>query len=203
VGRGLALNPKENLSMKKLIAAFGLAAGLAGAAQAYTITPLNVGPHEVDTSFSSASMLSVDYGFKNHGSVALQIGVEASDGPVLAFNALARNLIGLGLPYLVLELDGTQFASLGSAQGSFGSVATVSGGPSEVTIALAPAEFFQVTVGDWFLDGSGVDFGIDLAGLAGSSFTLTATAAVPEPETYALMLGGLALVAAMRRRRRD
>ena len=185
--------------MNKLLGTFAVAAP----SYAFTVSTLADNGNEVDTSFSSASMLSVDYGFKNHGSVVLQIGVEANDGPVLAFNALARNLIGLGMPYLVLELDGTQFASLGSAQGSFGSVATVSGGPSEVTIALAPAEFFQVAVGDWFLDGSGVDFGIDLAGLAGSSFTLTATAAVPEPETYALMLGGLALVAAMRRRRRD
>ena len=187
--------------MKKLITVCGLAVAL-GAAHAHTITPLNVGPHELDTSFSSGSMLSADYGFKSHGSVSLQIGVEASDGPVLSFNALARNLIGLGMPYLLLSLDGAQFKSLGSAHGSFGSVATVHGGPTDVTIALAPPEFFQLAVGDWFLDGSGIDFQIDVAGLAGSSFTLTATAAIPEPETYALMLGGLALVAAVRRRRK-
>lgn len=187
--------------MKKILTAVALVA--AGAAQAYTITPLNVGAHELDTSFSTSSMLSADYGFKRHGSVVLNIGVDANDGPLLAFNALARNLIGLGLPYLVLELDGAQFQSVGTAQGSFGSLATVSGGPTEVTIALAPAEHFQLAIGDWFLDGSGADFAIDLAGLAGSSFTLTATAAVPEPETYALMLGGLALLAALRRRRRD
>ncbi len=54
-------------------------------------------------------------------------------------------------------------------------------------------------------DGNGVETGQALTAQAGSytlSITATPVAAIPEPETYALMLAGLAFVGAVARRRR-
>ena len=61
-------------------------------------------------------------------------------------------------------------------------------------------ENYAVTVGDWYLNASGTDFGIRTS--PGGSATLTITSAVPEPATTALLLGGLALVGAAARRQR-
>jgi PEP-CTERM motif len=69
------------------------------------------------------------------------------------------------------------------------------GSPSGVDMKGGGTAFYR------FDAGAGIDLlAVNVGGL--SSATLYATTPVPEPETYALMLGGLAALAWLRRRRR-
>lgn len=187
-------------ALRRLAAAAVAAAGLAAMpAAAYTVSVLEANGNAVDTSFGTPTALAVQYGIVNALPVSLSIGREAGDPDVLPLSALFDNFTGAGFEQLVLSLTGTTFAALGTANGTFGTVATVGGGGAAATIGLAPPEFVAVYVGDWLLDGANTDFGISLAGVEGS-ITLTASV-IPEPGTYALLLGGLAALAFAVRRR--
>lgn len=168
-------------------------------ARAITIGTVNSNGNLVDTSFSNASMLSVGIDAVNTQSVSVQVLTSNSDPAVLPLNGLLRNLIGLGISQVDLVLSGASFANMGTAVGSFGSVASVTSNGTSVQIRLAPAENFEVALGDWFLNGAGSDFGINLAGNNGA-FTLSVSA-VPEPGAWALWAAGLAFVAGLARRR--
>ena len=181
------------------LAALALAA-TAATAQAYTIDAITDNGNVVDTSFATGSMLSIGIDGRNFQPVTLTLGVQPRDPEVLPFNALWRNLVGLGVPQIDLVLQGATFATLGGAAGTFGTQAVVSGGPGLATIRLVPPENVEVAIGDWFLDGARADFGINLAD-ATPSFTLTVSA-VPEAGTLALWASGLALMAGWARRRR-
>jgi hypothetical protein len=191
----------EDITMKtSFLLLASCAALLASApARAISIGTVNGNGNVVDTSFSSASMLSISIDALNNQPVSVQVLTSAGDPAVLPLNGLLRNLIGLGVPQVDLMLSGASFANMGTATGSFGGVATVSGGGMQAQIRLAPAENFEMAFGDWFLDGAGSDFGINLAGNNGA-FTLTVSA-VPEPGAWALWAAGLAFVAGLARRR--
>jgi MYXO-CTERM domain-containing protein len=191
----------SNLRISALAAAIALGAALPGAASAFTIDSVAANGNGVDTSWSTASMLSVEIDAKAFpGNVSITVGVESGDPDVLRFNALLRNLVGLGLTMVDLQLGGASFAQIGGAAGTFGSLATVSGDGAAARIKLAPPEFVEVAIGDWFLDGQRLDFGIRLPA-AGQSFTL-GVSAVPEPGTWAMWAAGLMVVAGAARRRR-
>jgi PEP-CTERM motif len=191
--------------MKKtlpLLAACAAALLAAAPAHAITIGTVTANGNTVDTSFSTASMLSVAVDARNNLPVSVQVLTEAGDPAVLALNGLVRNLIGLGIPQVRLTLTGASFANAGGATGTFGSVPSVSGGgngSSWAAITLAPSEMVEVSFGDWFQDGSQPDFGINLAGVDGA-FTLSVTA-VPEPGTVALWALGIAALGGVARRR--
>lgn len=174
--------------------------------------------NEVDTSFSEGNMLSIDFGLKNTLPVTVSVVPSALQAIVL-FNARVRNLTGEGFERITLSLLGgatfqaqsfstpglgqhTTFGPLesGSAAGTFGSIASVSGGGALATISFTGPEYVEAYLGDWFLDGSGSDFRIYL-GAVTDPIQLTITATVPEPEAWAMMLGGLFAVGALARRR--
>ncbi len=194
-------DPKDITMKTSFLLLASCAALLASApARAISIGTVNGNGNLVDTSFSSASMLSIAIDALNTRPVSVQVLTSSSDPAVLPLNGLLRNLIGLGISQVDLVLSGASFASMGTAAGSFGSVATVTGGGTLAQIRLAPAENFEVAFGDWFLNGAGSDFGINLMGNNGS-FTLSVSA-VPEPGAWALWAAGLAFVAGLARRRR-
>lgn len=178
-----------------------LAFALASTAQAYTLDVLQANGNTLDSSFSSPEMLSLDIGLHNTLPVTLALTRDGTDLPMLAFNAIVRNYIGLGFEGLQLTLSGGLFNSLGSAGATFGAVATVSGSASQATIGFSGPEYVEAILGDWFLDGSQTDFVLDISNATGP-VTLTLAAVVPEPESAALMLAGLALLAGWGRRAR-
>jgi hypothetical protein len=108
----------------------------------------------VDPGFSTSSMLSVDHGFTQFGCVLLQIDVGTSDGALLSFKVLAQNLTGLGLNQL--SFSSTARAVRDHRRGGPQGRQRGHGGRQPRRrdhLADAP-EFFQITAGDWFLDGS-------------------------------------------------
>lgn len=178
-----------------LIAAFTLPA------HAFTVDVLDANGNDIDTSWSLVDMLSVDVGLRQGGSITLGIHTDAADDATLAFNAVLRNLVGLGIENLTFSLTGTTFSTLGSASGTFASTAQVSGAGSLAQVRFTGPEYYEAYIGDWLLNGSNTDFSIDLAG-ATAPITLTITASVPEPSTYAMLLAGLGLAGFAARRRR-
>lgn len=189
------------MNLHTFSAAALLAAFVSLPAHAFTVDVVDASGNDVDSSFSQPGMLSVEFGLKNALPVTLGIAAEAGDPALLAFNATLKNLIGEGFERITLELQGTTFASLGSASGTFGSIATVSGAGALASVSFSGPEYVEAYVGDWFLDGSGSDFAIDLAGATGP-VSLTITASVPEPSTWAMLVAGLGLAVATARRRR-
>lgn len=177
-----------------------LAAFVSLPAHAFTVDVVDANGNDVDSSFSLPGMLSVEFGLKNALPVTLGITSDAGDPASLAFNAALKNLIGDGFERITFALQGATFTTLGSAAGTFGSMATVSGSGALASVSFAGPEYVEAYIGDWFLDGTGSDFAIDLAGATGP-VSLTITASVPEPESYALMLAGLALIGFAARRR--
>lgn len=175
------------------LCAAALSAAFAPAAQAYTLSVLQANGNSVDSSFSTTDMLSLDIGLSNGLPITLQLTPDAlGDVPMLNFNAIVRNLTGLGLERLQIDLDGGQFHSLGSAGGTFSTLALVSGSYNSASIQFSGPEYYEATLGDWYLSGSASDFVLDIANAnAAHPLTMTLTATVPEPGQWALMLAGL------------
>lgn len=146
--------------------------------------------------YSGAGLLSFDIDFADNAPVTLNYTVEAGDllAPV-DFNAILRNFTGLGQSWISFTLTGGAFDGIGSVTRSFGGTTTVGGDSHYALLNFNPPEFLDVEIGDPLgTNLAANDWSLSLAGLqAGGSFSITATS-VPEPSTYALMLGALGLL---------
>ncbi|MFG6416954.1 PEP-CTERM sorting domain-containing protein [Roseateles sp. DC23W] len=182
---------KHHLLAAALVAAFA-----AAPAQAVTLTSSS---GAAVTSYSSGSLLAYDLDFTTLGTASLTFTLDAADiGSTLSFNALVRNLSGLGIDGVTMTLTGASFGEPGSIATDGFQAITASGSSAQ----QAWARFSPGLTTDLYLGaplGEGTNWTINLAGAqAGGSFTIAV--AVPEPETYALMLAGMALVGVAARR---
>ncbi|WP_349742504.1 PEP-CTERM sorting domain-containing protein [Roseateles cavernae] len=191
--------------MKTTLIATALLA-LAAQAQAAQYTGAQ-GTAVVGTDYVTASELFFDLDFASRGSVTLSFAVEAQDlaSPLLSFNSVVRNLSGLGFEGVSVKLDGASFAlpqgtvatdgfqPVQSWGSNSGALWAKFGGPGVTTDFYLGKPLAEMVGTDWTLDLSGRQ--------VGDVFSITV--AVPEPESYALMLVGLAAVGWVARRRKS
>jgi PEP-CTERM motif len=186
-----------------LLTAAALCAVLSAPAHAVTLVDYTGPAGTVVTDYSTDGLLSFDLDMASQLGTTMTFALSAADlsGP-LAFNAVIRNFTGLGLDALSFSLNGTSFGSLGTVTRTFGGTATTSldGTGQTAFVNFSSPEYLDVALGASTGVLGQVDWSINTTGLRAGD-TLTITAAVPEPATYALMLAGFAAVGFAARRR--
>ncbi len=173
-------------------------------AQALTLVSSSVNGNAIDASFSTPELVAVDIAFRAPGAVSLvfELGADDLSRGSAGFNSIVDNLSGQGFGLLRIEVDRGTLSAGGFASNDGGVTATAADARS-VGLMFQPPMTTQAYLGDALLTGTSADWTIGFDSLsAGDTLTLTVTAAIPEPTTWALTLGGLALVVTAGRRAR-
>jgi len=191
-------------SIRSIVLAGALCACLVpGSASALSLVGGPVGPGTVTFDFSTPEMVAVDIAFTAPGTIFLTYELDAADVTrgSAGFNSIVDNLSGAGFAWLEID-TGAAGLLAGSAASNDGGVAMIVSGPGKVRLDFAPSLTTQAYLGDPLFTGAASDWAIPLAGLAaGDRFELAMTAAVPEPATWGMAAAGLAVIAALARRR--
>lgn len=159
------------------------------------------------TEYTLGSALSFDLDLLSKAPITLNFTIESSDlsGDPMTFNALVRNLSGLGFDGITVTLSGITFANPAGTISTDG-FAAVSGSGSSATQAWAsftPALTSEFYIGNPLGNANQVDWTLNLDGLkAGKQFSITVATPVPEPEAYGLAIAGLAALGLAARRRK-
>jgi len=189
--------------MKKLLASCALLALAAIPAQAATFQNAVTTGGTVVNDFSGAGLISFDIDFANLAPVTLNYEIDADDnGSPITFSSVIRNFTGTGIDTLVFTLSMSNFDSVGSVT-TFNANAIVSlnGEGNVASISFPGSEYLDVFVGNPTGEPGRIAWTINSNALR-SGDLLSITAAVPEPETYAMLLAGLGLIGAAARRRK-
>lgn len=197
------MNTKILISAASALALLALAAAPAQAVQYNGATGTGV----TVTDFSGAGLVGFDLDFAARGTATLSFALDAQDLALgsLSFNALVRNLSGLGFEGARVTLDGIGFALPAGTLTTDGFQPVLASGSSAQGLWArfgGPGLTSEFYIGNPLAQAGAADWSLDLAGhQVGDTFSITV--AVPEPETYALMLAGLAAVGWVARRRRQ
>lgn len=190
--------------MKKIIASLALSALATSSAMASVFVNAVAMPGNEVQDFSEAGLIAFNLDLRHLSTVTLSYTLTAEDlaGP-LTFNAVIANLGALDLNSVRFSLSAGSFDSIGTVSRTFGGTASVTtwGGNSHARIVLDTPEYFELEVGNPYLQAGQMDWTVSTAQLKAGD-TLSITVAVPEPQTYALVLGGLAVAGIAVRRRR-
>ncbi len=192
------------MRMTKTIAGVFAALCIAANASAAVLTSVNGSTANIVTDYSAGTALSFDLDLANFTPVTLNFSVQATDlaNPVLSFNALMRNLTGLGFAQLDVSLTNATFAQTGTIAPTFGTLGSFSSSATGAFATFNPAEPAELYFGNPLALAGQRDWTLSLAGLAvGDSFSIRTS--VPEPTSYALLLGGLAMLYMARRRKQE
>jgi len=177
------------------------ASALLAAAPAHAISFNGVWAGDSDViDYSAEGLLSFDIDFSSRSPVTLNYTVDAADlaAGSLAFNAVLLNSLGYGVPGYSITLSTGQFGNTGTASGDWTGAGSIQFSGTTASIRFMDLETLDAVIGD--ARGTGAT-NWSIGGLnAGDSFSITVTA-VPEPETYAMLLAGLGIVGGIARRR--
>jgi hypothetical protein len=192
-------------SIRSIVLAGALCACLIpGSASALSLVGGPVGPGTVTFDFSTPEMVAVDIAFTAPGTIFLTYELDAADMTrgTVGFNSIIDNLSGEAFAWLQIGAGAPGLFFPGSAASNDGDVALANFGPAGLRLDFTPAMTTQAYLGDPLFTGAASDWTLSLAGLAaGNRIVLAVTAAVPEPATWAMSGAGLAVIAALARRR--
>jgi len=192
-------------SLFRPLIALGAALAVASQAQALTLDNVVANGNVVNTDFVLPGQIGLDLAFLSQAPVSLSFTLDASDGAGTGvwFNAVVREVSGAALSQVRLALSGGAFFS-----GPAGSAFTLAGvalapsltaGNTQVALLASPATA-EIYLGNPLGLPGPQDWQIAYELASGPGFTLTVTQ-VPEPQTWALLLGGLGGLLVMARRR--
>ena len=173
-------------------------------AHALTFVSQTTNGNTVDLAFAASDTIAADVGFLAPGSVTITWQLDADDvvRGAAAFNSIVDNFSATPFGALTVHVDGGAITPGGFASND-GAMTLTAQDARSVSFVFTPAMATQAYLGDPFLSGSTPDWSISLAGLAaGDTLSVTMTTAVPEPGTWAMLAGGLVLLALNAGRRR-
>ncbi len=180
-------------------------------AQAVSLSSVQATGGSTVADFTVDQSISLDVDLRALSPVTLNFTLSAADVAAggLSFNALVRDMAGIGLPDVSVQLQG-QGVSFTGQPGSFGtdgfaSVTLTGSNSTQAWASFSPAVTTELYVGNPLQQVGQTDWQIALNGRqAGDTFSVTLQAApVPEPSTYALLVAGVGVAGLAARRRKQ
>ena len=189
------------MKFRHIAAALMGALAISGQASAATFVESSGAAHSF-TDYTVGSSVSFDLDLQQLSAVTLTFSLDADDlaAGQLSFSSLVRNMTALGVDRVYIALNGVSFASAGSIT-TDGFVNVTSSGSNA---GAAWATFGPALTTDFYIGNplaGTTDWALSLAGRqVGDTFSVT-VAAVPEADTYAMVVAGLAVLGLALRRR--
>ena len=157
-------------------------------------------------SYGAGAAQSFDVNFGKLTSATLEFVTFRDEvTPTMSFNALINNFTAFNIDGLIVKLTGGAVFQMpyGSVTPTFGTLGSTGTTPTMSSSYLSSGEGFAINFGNPLSQGGQSDWTVNFSAVeAGSTFGVTISA-VPEAQTYAMLLAGLGLVGSIAVRRRD